>query len=267
MATVGILGVGHFATYLVRGLCRSGLSPMEILLSPRGAATAASLAREHGVTIATDNQALVRAAGTVVLAVRPLDAVAAVGGLPWRSGQRLLSVCAGVRRDALAAAAPGAVVIRAMPISAAAHGLSPTPLFPDDDRARHLLARLGPVLAIGSEAEFETACVTSSLYGWVHELIGRSAQWLTIRGVDAATARALAARTFIAAGHMVASETDLPVDALVRALATPGGTTEQGLDELGRRGVDAAWDAACERTLARIREFGDLARATPPPGQ
>ena len=54
----------------------------EVILSPRNAAQAASLAATYGAHVAPDNQAVAAAAEVIVLATRPPDALAALRGAP-----------------------------------------------------------------------------------------------------------------------------------------------------------------------------------------
>jgi pyrroline-5-carboxylate reductase len=253
---IGILGVGHLGAYLVRGLISAGTAPGDLLLSPRGTATAAALAERHGVAVAPSNAAVVADSDVVVLAVRPGDAAAAVAGLPWTARHLLVSTCAGVRLDALRPSAAPAAVVRAMPISAVAIGRSPTTIFPDHPLARAVFSRVGEVLVLPDEEGFSVASVSAALYGWVHELIGRSVAWSAAQGLPEPLARRLQAQTFAAAAGMVLDAPDLPVDELVRRLATPGGITEAGLDSLRRHGTDEAWTAAQDAAFERLRALG-----------
>lgn len=254
MPVIGVLGVGHIAADLVIGLLRAGLPAAELRLSPRGPATAQALHREHGIAVCADNDALVAASDVVLLCVRPKAAATAIAGLPWRAGQLLLSVAAGIPCAALAAAAEPAAVARAMPISAARLAASPTTLHPDEPRARALLARLGPVLPVADEAVFERATMSAAMYGWVYALLGESIAWLEGAGLDPAQARALATGTFAAAAAMVGAGT-APVPALLTDLATPGGITEAGLERLRAAGVPDAWRAALEIAMAHATTF------------
>lgn len=244
---LGILGVGHLAAAIIGGLLRSGMAPADILLAPRGQAV--DLAARHGCALAADNADLVRRSDMVLLAVRPAVAAAAVQGLPWRAGQRVISACAGVPLAQLAVAPAQAV--RIMPVTAAEIGASPTACFPDLADLRPLLARLGPVIALRSEAEFEIATVSAAVYGWVQDLIRRTADWSADQGLAPDTARQLVAGTFVAAGALVAARPE-PMDQLLRALATPGGITECGLQVLEARAVGPAWTAACDAVADRL---------------
>lgn len=244
---VGIIGVGHLAASILSGLLRAGVNPASILLSPRGQAHA--LSARCAFPLAADNDDLVARADIVLLSVRPVDAPAAVAGLPWRAGQTLVSFCAGVSISNLEAGP--ADVVRAMPLTAAAINASPTACFPAAAAAIAVLEKLGPVIPLGSEEEFEVATVSAAIYGWAQDLIRQSAEWATAQGGNAAAMRRLAALTFVAAGRLVA-ETDRPMQTLIGELVTPGGITELGLDVLAKEGQPQAWQAACGAVFQRL---------------
>ncbi|WP_417719960.1 pyrroline-5-carboxylate reductase family protein [Salipiger sp.] len=238
---LGVIGVGHLAGALLGGLLRSGMAAGDIVLSPRGKGP--QRAARDGHVLARDNADLVTRCDMVILSVRPGDAAGAVAGLPWRAGQIVLNACAGVPIAALDVGP--ATVVRIMPITAAELGASPTLVYPPEPRALDLLARLGAPVPLQGEAQFETATVSAAIYGWAQALIRGGADWSEAQGLDPETARQLVARTFVAAGRMIA-EKDVPMDRLLADLVTPGGITEAGLKHLEAAGVPQAWDGACD---------------------
>jgi pyrroline-5-carboxylate reductase len=244
---IGIIGVGHLAASILSGLVGAGVDPADILLSPRGQAHA--LSARWGIPLAADNDDLVNRADIVLLSVRPVDAHTAAADLPWRPGQTLVSFCAGVTISRLEAGP--ARVMRAMPLTSAAINASPTVCFPATGPAIAVLEKLGPVIPLGSEEEFEVATVNAAVYGWAQDLIRQSADWASARGGDAMAMRKLAALTFVAAGRLIA-ETDKPMETLIGELVTPGGITELGLGVLAREGQPQAWQAACDAVLQRL---------------
>jgi pyrroline-5-carboxylate reductase len=249
---LGILGVGHLAATMLTGLLKSGFDPASVLLSPRGKGR--ELSARHAIPLAADNRALVEKADVVLLAVRPADASAAVADLPWRMGHVVISACAGVALECLPVAPARAV--RAMPLTAAEINASPTVCFPEIAEANMVLERLGPVIPLASEADFEVATVNAAVYGWAQDLIRRTAEWSAQKGADAQAMRRLVALTFVAAGRLIDEKPD-PMGALLADLVTPGGITELGLDVLASGGQPALWQEACEAVYARlIRESG-----------
>jgi len=259
--TLGILGVGRLAEFLVAGLRRQEGGP-EILLSPRNAARAERLAETYGLTIAGDNGELVAVSDLVLLVTRPDQAESAVIGLPWRADRLLINLCAGVPLAVLASPCGPAILARAMPMSAAMIGESPTCLYPDLAPARALFSRLGPVLALPDEAAFEAASVLGAYYGWVHALIGTVARWTTEAGVDPAAARDLTAHMTCAAADMVREQKHLSFPEILAELATPGGITALGLEILEDGAALDAWQDACEAVFARLRARGENTRVS-----
>ncbi|MDR9394291.1 MAG: pyrroline-5-carboxylate reductase dimerization domain-containing protein [Roseovarius sp.] len=247
---LGVIGVGHLAGAILKGLIRAGHAPEDILLSPRGQGPA--LARRDGFSLAADNAALVQACDTVLLAVRPADAAGALAGLPWRDGQIVLSACAGVSLAQVAGPASPAEVVRIMPITAAELGASPTLIHPYREAVAPLLGGIGSLITLDSEDQFEAATVSAAIYGWAQSLIQHGAHWSADAGMDDDAARQLVARTFVAAGRMVA-EQEAPMPEILAGLCTPGGITEAGLRHLDGEGVPEAWRGACDVVLNKLR--------------
>jgi pyrroline-5-carboxylate reductase len=246
---VGLIGVGHLAGYLVKGLRRA--SPdIEIILSPRNVERSAKLAARFGATVATDNQAAADAADLILLTTRPGDAVAACEDIAFRPGQTVVSAAAGLPLEALQPAVAPATVVRAMPISCAAINTSPTLLYPDDPQAHALFALLGHVLP--DESRFAPASVIAAFYGWVYALLDETVAWTTRAGVPPQTARSLVLETVRGAADMALAQPDQDLAAMLDALATPGGITGHGLNVLRRRGGLAAWTEALEAVLTRM---------------
>ncbi len=250
---LGIIGVGHLASYVVEGLFATD-DPPDILLSPRNTKRADVLRKRFGVRIANDNHAVVRQSDIVILATRPQQALTAATDLPWRDGQTLVCVAAGVSRARLSTVAAPATIVRAMPVSCAAIGESPTSLYPDDANARSLLARLGPVIALPDEPSFQAASVIGAYYAWIYALAAETMPWLETAGIPTAAGRSLVLQAIRgAAGMMLARPDDSPAD-MIRDLATPGGITELGLDLLGQRSALTAWRDACQVSLERLQD-------------
>ena len=244
---LGIIGAGHLAGFVAEGLRRSGWDG-DLLIPERGEKAEAFAAR-HRATVMASAQAVIEGADAVLVAVRPAQTGDALAGTKWPEGRLLISAMAGVKIAALQTLAPGARIIRSMPISAATLGASPTSVFPHDETAETLLARLGPVIPMKSETALEAASANAAAYGWYFRLIDRLEAANRSAGLDAAAARRMTAETLIAAGR-VALASDESGETILSSLATPGGITAQGLAVLEDADAFTPWD----------RAFGDVAR-------
>jgi pyrroline-5-carboxylate reductase len=249
--TIGIIGTGHLAGYLVEGLRRAG-PEMEIVVSPRNAAHAAALAARFGVRVAGSNQEVADAAGPLLLTTRPADALAALSALSLRPDQTVISAAAGIGLWALTPAAAPAPAVRAMPLTCAAIGRSPTLLHPDHARARSLLELVGTVHAMQNEEAFVRASAVSAFYGWLFALLDQTAGWLEADGVPRETARRLVLETAEGAADLGLARPQEELAGLLDALATPGGITRQGLVILRDGGGLDSWIAALDTVFARL---------------
>ena len=249
------LGVGHLARYCVPPLvARFGVGALT--LSPRGSGASAELARDLGLAVAADNAALVGGADVVFLAPRPGDAVAAAEGLPWRQGQIVISLCAGLPIPTLAPAVAPATLVPAMPMLAARWHESPTPLYPALPEAVEVLAAWGPVIPVPDEAAFETAAAGSVINSWLMRLLADLTDALAKGGLTPETARLLMAQTFRAAGTNGREDVATPLAEIWQTLCSPGSFSRKGVAMLDAAGALAPWPAAVQRTLELLRKPG-----------
>ncbi|MEM7170305.1 MAG: pyrroline-5-carboxylate reductase dimerization domain-containing protein [Pseudomonadota bacterium] len=251
--SLGFLGVGHLAGYLIAGLRRAGFVG-DLWLSPRSAERAARLAQQHDCRVAVSNQALVSAVETVILTVRPSQVDEALTGLSFSQRQLVISACAGVCLDRLEPLCAPARVSRAMPISAAAVGASPSLLYPYNDRAADLLGLWGSVIALESEASFETASVNAAAYAWFFALFDSLVQVNEAAGLETGTARRLVLETASAAAQMAEAQSDQSVAQILESLATKGGISAQGLAIIEAEKGLTAWQDAFRAVHQRLQK-------------
>jgi pyrroline-5-carboxylate reductase len=129
---LGIVGVGAMAEAIVTGLCQGAENPPFIYLSPRSAARASRLAARYpSVHVVGGNQTVIERADVVLLCLRPQDAPAALCDIAFRAQQAVISVMAGVPIGALRPlVAPAEVLVRAIPLPAAARRAGLTAIHP-----------------------------------------------------------------------------------------------------------------------------------------
>ena len=253
--SIGFIGTGHITTALVEGLCAEGDAPEAIVLSPRNAEKAAALAaRFPSVRVAADNQAVVDAAETVVLAVRPELAEAVAGSLSFRAEQRVLSLLALVPWARMVRlVAPAETVVRAVPIPAAARRLGPIAYFPHEPTIAALLGRVGTPVAAPDEAAFHRLWALTALLSPYFGLMDRLARWAAEGGVERATSGAYLAALFHALGVMAEDAQAGRFAGLAEAAATPGGINEQALALIEARDGFAPFEAALDAVYARMQ--------------
>jgi pyrroline-5-carboxylate reductase len=267
---IAVLGGGNMGRALIGGLLRSGTRPEQVSVGETSEAARLSLARELGVSATAENARAVEGAALVVLAVKPYQAQAVLTALAplLATGRPLLvSVAAGVRLASLEAwCGTGVPVVRAMPNRPALVGAGATALYapaavgPAQRAAAERLARaLGEVVWVPEEDHLDLVTALSgsgpAYFFLLAELMAEAATQL---GLDAPTARRLAAVTLYGSGLMAAGG-DADLAQLRQAVTSKGGTTEAALAAF----ADADFKGTVARALAaaarRSRELGDPA--------
>lgn len=251
ISRVGVIGVGHLASYLVQGLRRASRD-IEIVLSPRNAERSAYLTDRFGATVATSNQAVAEAADLVLLTTRPADVLEVCQEIVFVPEQVVVSVAVGLPlADLLPVVAP-ATAVRVLPISCAAINRSPTLLCPDHPQVKALFGLLGRVHVLSDESQFTAASVLSAFYGWVYALEGEVVRWTIGAGVEPPTARNLVLETVRGAAEMALAHPEQDLTSMLEALATPGGITEHGLTVLDQGQGLEVWVKALESVYCRL---------------
>lgn len=233
-ATILVVGFGNMAGAMVDGWLASGIAPE--------AFTAVDPIREtcpEGVRLLRD---IPRGQfDLVLLGVKPQMLAEVALALEPSVGPEttVLSMLAGAEVGSLAAHFPRAgAIVRIMPNLAAALGKSANSLFAsglDEQRKAAITAlveRLGTAEWLDNEVQLHvvTALVGSGP-GFVYRFIEALAEGGAGLGLDPATANRLAVQMVEGASALAAASDASPGE-LARRVASPGGTTQAGLDVL-----------------------------------
>jgi pyrroline-5-carboxylate reductase len=244
---IGFCGSGSMAAAMARGL-KSTVPRM--LFTDSGSGRAAELASEvDGEAVAT-NAELAERADLVILAVKPakLEDVAA----ELVAAETVVSLLGATSLETVKAAFPSAEVVRVMPnigVEVRRGVLCVAGELDEDLRA--LLDRLGRVVEL-DDSEFDAAtAVMGCAPAYLALAVEAIADAGAADGLDADLARELVVET--TAGTAELLELRHPAD-VRRAVASPGGSTEAGLEALDRYGVRQAFEAAVEASLQRMRQ-------------
>ena len=180
------------------------------------------------------------------------------------AGALQLSVMAGIRSGAIAAATGTERVVRAMPNTPALIGMGIAGLYARDavsaaERAHveTLLAPTGRTLWVDREADLDAVTALSgSGPAYVFYIVEAIMQAAVDMGLTPAQGKALALATFAGASELARRSDDAP--ALLRERVTSkGGTTHAALAVLEAAGVKAAFIDALRAAERRAAELGD----------
>ena len=265
--TIGFLGAGRMATALAGGMAAAGLvKGRQLVASDVVAAAAKAFAKATGGKALKDNAALLAKADVIVLAMKPHQILAVLEELaPTATAKHLfVSIAAGVKlRQLEAALGSKARVIRVMPNTPALVGAGAAG-FSRGSRAKAGDAKLvGQMLgAVGLAVEVPEHLLNAvtglsgsgPAYGF--QMIEALSDGGVAAGLPREMATELAAQTMLGAAKMVLETGDHP-GTLKDMVASPGGTTIEGLHELEAAGVRSGLMNAVRAASDRARELGD----------
>lgn len=220
-----------------------------LLFSDSGSGRAVELAAELGGEAVGSNSELSERADVVVLAVKParLDQVAKeLGG-----AKVVVSLLGATSLEKVSAAFPDSEVVRVMPnvgvevrkgVLCVAGGLDPA--------LRAMLESLGHVVEL-PDSQFDAAtAVMGCAPAYLALAVEAIADAGAADGLDEELARELVVETTVGTAELLRVRHPANVR---KAVASPGGSTEAGLEALDREGAREAFAAAVRASLERMR--------------
>jgi len=243
---IGFCGSGSMAAAMARGLAGQVGS---MLFTDSGSGRAARLASELGGEAVGSNHELAERADLVVLAVKPAKLDEAAKEL---SGAKVVvSLLGATSLQRVRGVFPGSEVVRVMPnvgvevrkgVLCVAGG--------PDAELRKVLEGLGHVVEI-EDSEFDAAtAVMGCAPAYLALAVEAIADAGAADGLDAELARELVVETTVGTAELL--RVRHPAD-VRKAVASPGGSTEAGLEALDREGARGAFEAAVRASLERMR--------------
>lgn len=231
-------------------------APAALLFTDAGSGKAQSLADEVGGEAVEGNATLAERSDLIVLAMKPAalgDAAAELAP----SGKPMFSILGATSLAALADALPGVEIARTMPnlgvelrqgviCVAMAEGVDPG----FHSRVIGLLELLGSVIEVDDELMDPATAVMGCAPGYLAQVAEYLVEAGEREGLERDAAHHMVARAIAATGALLESRD--PAE-LRDAVASPGGSTEAGLQALERASLKAAIDDAVNASLEKMR--------------
>ena len=268
MNTIGFIGGGNMAESLIGGLLASGHKASLIHVSEPDTNRRSRLSTEYGVNCVQDNVELVDRADLLLFAVKPqmLHQVA----LPLRqsiqaSQPLIISIAAGVRSADLEQwLGGGLAIVRVMPntpalVRAGASGLYASHLVSNEQKnqAESIMRSVGLTVWLENEAQMDiVTALSGSGPAYIFRVIEAMENAATRAGLARETSRLLSIETVLGAAKLAMESEDSPAE-LRQKVTSPGGTTEQGLNQLEQGGIEQLFQNTIDAAIDRSREMGD----------
>jgi pyrroline-5-carboxylate reductase len=257
--TIAFIGVGNMGSAILNGMLQSQSFSAEDIIVFDTDEHKCHPFTEMGCCYASDTVSAVSKADVVLLAVKPqlIDSVMA-GFAASTSGKLIISIAAGVTIDRIAAALPGAKVIRVMPntplqvgegVSALCRGENVT----DEEYALacRIFSCSGMIFETTESLLNPITALTSSSIAYFARFIGDMCAWGKKNGFEDPDALLeLVCRSAIGTAEML-MQTEFAPDTLEAAVTSPRGTTERAMAVFTERDlsniVSDAMDACRKR--------------------
>jgi pyrroline-5-carboxylate reductase len=265
MNSIAFIGGGNMASAVIGGLLKSGRPAGSVIVVEPFGAQRDKLHADFGVRALAEADASLAGAALVVWAVKPQMFHAASAPCAPHVGAALhLSVMAGIRSVAIAAAAGTQRVVRAMPNTPALIGQGISGLYARAavtaaDRAvvETLLAPTGRTLWVAQEEDLDAVTALSgSGPAYVFYFVEAMMQAALDMGLSAEQGRQLALATFGGATALALASND-PPELLRERVTSKGGTTHAAITSLEASGVKEAFVKALRAAQHRAHELGD----------
>lgn len=260
-----VLGGGRMGEAIVGGLVAAeALPPGSITVVEPVAARREALAAAHGVNVASDAAVAVKAADTVLLAVKPQvidDVVASLAG-SVKPGAVVVSIAAGVSSARLESRLPaGTAVVRVMPNTPAlvGRGMSVVSGGSEADAEqieaiRALFGAVGSAVVLPEGHQNAATAISGSGPAYVALFVDALARAGVRQGLPRDVAQELAVRTLEGTAALL-DQTGQHPQQLIDGVTSPGGTTIAAVEALEAGGFGTSIAAAVAAAVARAREL------------
>ncbi len=264
--TVGFLGAGKMGEALARGIVGAKLAPpSRIVMSDCDEGRLACVANALKVRTLGENAALAQASDVLIVALKPGVVRQVLPGLAKAigTGKLVVSIAAGVRLAELEGMlAPGARVVRVMPntpclvgCGASAYSLGAAATAADGELVRELLSSVGICIEVPEALLDAVTGLSGSGPAFVALVIEALADGGVLAGLPRETALRLAAQTVLGTARLILDGGKQPAD-VKDMVASPGGTTIEGLKVLEEKRLRAALIQAVEAAARKSKELG-----------
>lgn len=247
LLSLGFIGAGKMATALAAGFVRAKIvAPQQLTASDPSEAARSAFAKETGSRVVGSNREVAQSSSVLILAVKPAQVREVLSdiGSSFTADQVLISIAAGITLTQLESCLPGSArVVRVMPntpalvgAAASAFSLGKAARREDAELTQKLMGTVGVAFEVKESLLDGVTGLSGSGPAYVYLVIEALSDGGVAVGLPREVATRLAAQTVLGAGKMVL-ETGLHPGALKDMVASPGGTTIEGLCELEKGGL------------------------------
>ena len=262
---LGVIGAGFMATALIKGAIESSSVDKNLMCACDLSKDALDRISSLGVGVTSDSLYLCNNSQYVLFAIKPQNLNEVLVTIKNSTCRKFISIMAGVKKEKIKNTFPDALVARCMPntpcaIGEGAVGLDATDYNEkcDVDFIVGLLSSLAKVVLIDEEKLGIVTGVSGSAPAYFYLFLKGVIDAGVKRGLTYEQAKTLATATMIGAGKMVELNSNKPLDELIGAVCSKGGTTIEAINFFNENNILDIVDGAVGACVKRSDELERL---------
>ena len=261
--TIGFIGCGKMASAIIKGV----LSSHQFIIkgSEINPEFAKSASEKLGIEVFCDNKKLVKESDIIFIATKPNQVLEVVKDLISEITKEKLfvSIAAGVKTSKIESIAQNIRLVRIMPNTPALVNLGMFGICTGKNSSKEdvtivksLLDTVGKSIDIDeSQIDIVTA-ISGSGPAFFYQIIEDMARAGEKLGLEYKKSLILAAQTALGSAQMVFNKGQIPVQTLIDNVATKGGCTFVGIEEMKNQNSAKFFANVIEKTAKKASELG-----------
>ncbi len=263
MKQIGFIGCGKMASAIIGGIKQN--KNFVIKGSEVNAVFAKSASQRLGIEVLTDNKELVKQSDIIFIATKPNQEVDVLNEIKdFATPEKLIvSICAGNTLTKIENVLNNSKVIRIMPntpalVKLGMFGVCKGSKAKDEDveTIENMLSSIGKCITVNEKQMDIVTAISGSGPAFFYQVIEDMARAGEKLGLEYEKSLTLAAQTALGSAQMVFNRGETPVQTLIDNVATKGGCTFVGIEEMKKQNSGKFFYDVIEKTTKKAEELG-----------
>lgn len=264
MKKIGFIGCGKMAGAIINGI-KSGRNDYSVTGAEINEDFAKSASQKLGIEVLTDNKELVKNSDIIFISVKPNQAVGVLDEIKEivAPEKLIVSICAGITLTKIENILTNAKVIRIMPNTPALVKLGmfgvcggKNASAEDVSFIENLLSSIGKCITVEESQMDIVTAISGSGPAFFYQVIEDMARAGEKLGLDYEKSLILATQTALGSAQMIFNRGETPVQTLIDNVATKGGCTFVGIEEMKNKNSAQLFNSVIEKTTKKACELG-----------
>lgn len=259
---LGVIGAGFMASAIVKGaLASNALNKSDVIMSDLSE-ECLTKAKALGVNTTTDNLYLANNAEYVLFAVKPQSLSAVLQSISGADCKKFITIMAGIKIARIKSAFPNAIITRCMPntpcaIGSGAIGVCAEEFIEEADKSfvKVLFEPIAKVVFVSEDKLNAVTGVSGSAPAYFYSFVKAIIDSGVKNGLEYEEAKQLAVATMIGSGKMIEKNPDKPIEELISAVCSKGGTTIQAISAFEKGDLQGLVGDAIDACVERSKEL------------